>query len=107
MLASLFFIYRMSELTRVDPIALPPSNSHIEAFRLYGALFFGSVAKLEPLTDPARHAEVELPRVMILDLVQLISLDTTGLGDEMDCRDSSSSAVANSCWPVRTNSRYR
>ncbi|MGH6624399.1 MAG: SulP family inorganic anion transporter, partial [Burkholderiaceae bacterium] len=84
-LSSLFFIYRISELTRVERISLAPvgeldfTSSGIEAYRMYGSLFFGAVSKLEALTDPARYAGSQAPKVVILDMLQLISLDTTGL----------------------------
>jgi len=97
-LSSLFFIYRISQLTRVEPIPLPAgaaasgkagtdieastdieTSTGIEAYRLYGSLFFGAVSKLEVLMDPARHAGRPAPKAMILDMHQLISLDTTGL----------------------------
>jgi len=84
-LSSLFFIYRISELTRVERISLAPAGeldftaSGIEAYRMYGSLFFGAVSKLEALTDPARHAGGPPPKVVILEMLQLISLDTTGL----------------------------
>ena len=46
-----FFIYRMSQLTRVDPIrpaaGPPPRGARVAAWRLFGALFFGSVTKRE------------------------------------------------------------
>ena len=85
-LACLFFIYRMSELTRIEPLPLkelhsepawlyPDGSPRITAWRLYGSLFFGAVNKLEALLDPkAGH-----PEVVILDMQSLIQLDTTGL----------------------------
>jgi SulP family sulfate permease len=45
--------------------------------RLYGALFFGAVAKLDRLQQAAEVAAEG--SVMRLDTRQLISLDTTGL----------------------------
>jgi len=80
-LASLFFIYRVSSLTRVDPVRLPADvatlgdGSRAEAWRLFGSLFFGSVGKLETLADPTRRQ----PDVLILEMHQVINLDTTGL----------------------------
>jgi len=80
-LASLFFIYRVSSLTRVDPVRLPADvatlgdGSRTEAWRLFGSLFFGSVGKLEALADPTRRQ----PDVLILEMHQVINLDTTGL----------------------------
>ncbi len=72
-LACAFFIVRMSALFRVDP--LPESPPGIAVRRLYGALFFGAVTKIEALAD-------ELPagtRVLVLELHRLISLDASGL----------------------------
>jgi SulP family sulfate permease len=80
-LASLFFIYRISSLTKIEPIRLPadvatrPDGKRVGAYRLFGSLFFGSVTKLEPLLDPANP----LPDVLILELHKVINLDTTGL----------------------------
>jgi SulP family sulfate permease len=80
-LASLFFIVRMSSLTRVDAVTLestaPPSP--VRAYRVFGSLFFGSVNKIEFLLDP----KYKLPSTLILDLSTLIHLDTTGL-DALD-----------------------
>ncbi len=82
-LASLFFISRISTLTRVEPLALVDDEAapgdRIEACRLCGSLFFGSVGKLEALTDPARFATAAAPRIIVLDFTQVLSLDTTGL----------------------------
>jgi len=71
-LASLFFIYRVSDLTRVEAVA--SGDPRVAAYRVFGALFFGSVAKLEPLleADPAA-------RVVVLDMHQVISMDNTAL----------------------------
>ena len=80
-LASLFFIARVSSLTRVEPIRLTADletlgdGSRAEAWRLFGSLFFGSVGKLEALADPARRQ----PDVLVLEMHQVINLDTTGL----------------------------
>jgi sulfate permease, SulP family len=85
-LASLFFIYRMSELTRVERRPLreeasepqflyPDGSMRVAAWQLFGSLFFGAVNKLEVLLDPAAGH----PEVVILDMTQLIQLDTTGL----------------------------
>jgi SulP family sulfate permease len=78
-LASLFFIYRISQLTRVEPLPLAEAPAGVEAYRLTGSLFFGAVSKLESLTDPARFAGAGAPSVVILDFSPLLSLDTTGL----------------------------
>jgi SulP family sulfate permease len=80
-LASLLFIYRVSSLTRVEPIRLPADvatlgdGSRIQAWRLFGSLFFGSVGKLEALAESARRH----PDIVVLELHQVINLDTTGL----------------------------
>jgi SulP family sulfate permease len=79
-LAALNFIYRMSDITRVDHIPLSLETVHgasssIEAYRVFGSLFFGAVSKIESLIDPKRAQ----PRVMILELSQLVNLDSTGL----------------------------
>ncbi|MBS1191334.1 MAG: sulfate anion transporter [Rhodocyclaceae bacterium] len=85
-LASLFFIYRMSELTRIERLSLgnhtfepkylyPDGTMRVAAWQLFGSLFFGAVNKLEELLDPrAGH-----PEVVILDMTRLVQLDTTGL----------------------------
>src|SRR5688572_16916949 len=50
-LSSLFFIYRISSLTKVEPVALGaaatlPDGRHVGAWRLFGSIFFGSVTKI-------------------------------------------------------------
>ena len=90
-LASLFFIYRVSDLTQVEAIdldgvkggALPAQgaddengiNRHIAAYKLFGSLFFGAVGKIEALLD---HNRANIT-VVILELHQVINIDTTGL----------------------------
>ncbi len=73
-LAVVLFVRRQSELFRADIAVNTPER--IEA-RLFGALFFGAVAKLDALQQAAESASVGA--VMRLDARQLISLDTTGL----------------------------
>lgn len=79
-LASLFFIYRVSALTRVEEISLDPAltkatDQGIRAYRLFGSLFFGSVGKIDSLQTPFDP----VPGITILEMHQVISLDTTGL----------------------------
>ena len=80
-LSSLFFIYRMSSLTRVDSIELPfdqsrlPDGRVVGAVGIFGSLFFGSVTKLEQLLDPKGR----LPDVLILEMHQTINMDNSGL----------------------------
>jgi SulP family sulfate permease len=86
-LASLFFIYRVSSLTTMEEVGddtlpedlqVPPGAI---AYRIFGSLFFGAVGKLEMLIESCEGKNV--PRVMILDLHQVINIDTTGL-DTLD-----------------------
>lgn len=74
-LASLFFIYRISDLTRVEPITLDGAPPGVAAYKVFGSLFFGSIGKLEPLLDPV----LSPARIMILEMHQVISIDNTGL----------------------------
>ncbi|MCV2351883.1 SulP family inorganic anion transporter [Paucibacter sp. Y2R2-4] len=74
-LACVFFIYRMSTLFRVEPVALPGLAADTQVMRLYGSLFFGAVGKVEGLAE-----QVKPPcRVLVLDTEKLISIDTSGL----------------------------
>ncbi|WP_349744743.1 SulP family inorganic anion transporter [Roseateles cavernae] len=72
-LACLFFIYRMSTLFRVERLSSEIAGTQL--MRVYGALFFGAVGKVEGLAE-------SLPagcHTLVLDLHQLISIDTSGL----------------------------
>jgi len=93
-LACLFFIYRMSELTRIERLPLddeaqdphllyPDGTLRVAAWQMFGSLFFGAVNKLEELLDPrAGH-----PEVVVLDMNRLVQLDTTGLEGLENLRD--------------------
>ncbi|MDO5101692.1 MAG: SulP family inorganic anion transporter [Lautropia sp.] len=81
LLASLFFIYRVSSLTRVarqavpDEIATLPDGRRVGVWQVFGSLFFGSIGKIEAMTASPQP----LPDVVVLEMHQLINLDTTGL----------------------------
>jgi len=72
-LACVFFIYRMSTLFGVEPLASP--TPRIRVCKLYGSLFFGAVAKLEAIGE-SLPAET---RAVILETHQLVSIDSSGL----------------------------
>jgi SulP family sulfate permease len=86
-LASLFFIYRISDITRIEAIALPglgagalerpdgAGEGSIVAYKVFGSLFFGAIGKLEALLEHKR----DRLSVLILETHQVINLDTTGL----------------------------
>jgi SulP family sulfate permease len=78
-LACVFFIWRMSTLFRAEPLRAGPDGqplpTGVVVHRLYGTLFFGAVGKIEALGE-------NLPagtRVMVLEMHQLISVDTSGV----------------------------
>ena len=72
-LSCLFFIYRMSSLTAVERVPLEPG--HVEAWSLFGPVFFGSVTKIQALQDPAKDPA----RVVILEMHRVIYVDNSGL----------------------------
>ena len=82
-LACLFFIYRVSRLTNIEPVSPEtlPTGARLApgvvAYRLFGSLFFGSVGKLEALLE--FEGDAALCKVMVLDLHHVINVDTTGL----------------------------
>lgn len=78
--ACLFFLLRMSKLTAIERHSLPfDVPSSIEAWHVKGALFFGAISKLEPITDPARMNAPDAARVVILDFEDLINIDNSAL----------------------------
>ncbi len=72
--ACALFIRRMSSLFRVELIA---QDGRRFTFKLYGALFFGAVAKID-VAMQAVEAGPDAPEV-VLDALQLVSLDASGL----------------------------
>jgi len=76
-LAAVFFIYRVSTLTEFIPIYLKDDDREkgIVAYKIYGSLFFAVVGKIENLILNTSHTT----KVLILDLHQTISIDTTAL----------------------------
>jgi SulP family sulfate permease len=76
--AGVTFIYRISNLSRVEPLtaqdtaALQGQEGRIGAYRFYGALFFGAVKMVEAIED-------QLPqRAVVLDFKNLIYVDSSG-----------------------------
>jgi len=74
-LAVVLFVRRQSEIFRAEPGDY--SGGGPLTYRLYGSLFFGAVAKIDPLVEAVERAPG--PVDLVLDASQLISLDTTGL----------------------------
>lgn len=76
--ACLTFIYRISSLTRAEAVSLPGQDGRVQAWRLYGALFFGAVKLVE-------NMEHQLPgQALVLDLKNLIYVDSSGADTLMD-----------------------
>jgi sulfate permease, SulP family len=73
-LAVVLFVRRQSEIFRAECTGSAPGEL---TYRLYGSLFFGAVAKIDPIVDAVEQAAE--PVNVVLDASQLISLDTTGL----------------------------
>ncbi len=73
------FIYRISSLSRCETASatdfpgLANQQGEIDAYRIYGAIFFGAVKLLEKI-------EENLPsKTLILDLKNVIYIDSTGM----------------------------
>lgn len=76
----IFFIYRMNTLTRVVPQTLPFNMpAGVECWKLTGALFFGSVSKLETVTDPKRITDKNASKVVIFDCTDLLNIDNSAM----------------------------
>ena len=76
--AGVTFIYRISNLSRVEPLShkdthkLMGQQGQISAYRLYGALFFGAVKLVEAIED------VLPQKALVLDLKNVIYIDSSG-----------------------------
>jgi SulP family sulfate permease len=73
-LACALFIRKMSSIFNVERVA---SEGALLQFRLYGALFFGAVAKIDEVVLAVENGPQE--PVVVLDTLQLVHLDTSGL----------------------------
>ena len=73
-LACVLFVRRMSSLFQVVEVS---RSAEAVSFQLYGSLFFGAVAKLDPILSAVESAPQGL--VVRLDVQSLQSLDTSGL----------------------------
>jgi len=73
-LAVVFFVRRQSDIFRAEAVS---RNEQQITFRLYGSLFFGAVAKIDPIVAEVEAAPT--PVNVMLDATLMISLDTTGL----------------------------
>jgi sulfate permease, SulP family len=82
--ACLTFIYRISSLSRAEAVSpqdqplLAGREQEVQAWRLYGALFFGAVKLVEDLAQ-------RLPaQALVLDLKNLIYIDSSGADALLD-----------------------
>jgi SulP family sulfate permease len=76
LLASLFFIYRMQDLTNVEHQEVTHPRLGVHLYAMQGSLFFGAVGKLDNQLDPARMGDLE---VLVLNMHDVINIDTTGI----------------------------
>lgn len=85
-MASLSYLFRMSDLTHIEAIDLHKDydaallnrdngSSRIAAYRLFGSLFFGAANKLDSLLM-MQHGK---PDFLILDMNKVIHIDSTGV----------------------------
>lgn len=73
-LAVVLFVRRQSDIFRADPVQ---DSADQLTYTLYGSLFFGAVAKIDPIV--ARVEQTPGALHVVLDASRLIALDTTGL----------------------------
>jgi SulP family sulfate permease len=86
--ACLTFIYRISSLSRCEPVSrldqpsLTGHDNAIQVWRLYGALFFGAVKLIEDIED-----KISTP-VLLVDLKNVIYIDSSGADALMNLIDT-------------------
>jgi SulP family sulfate permease len=73
-LAVVLFVRRQSAIFRAEPVARTDQQA---TYKLYGSLFFGAVAKIDPIVADVEASPT--PLHVMLDASHMISLDTTGL----------------------------
>jgi sulfate permease, SulP family len=73
-LAVVLFVRRQSDIFRAD---MREDSADGLRFQLYGSLFFGAVAKMDPLIEAVEQGPAG--RDVTLDASHMLSLDTTGL----------------------------
>ena len=73
-LACALFVRRMSALFKIEE---QPGDGAEQRYKLYGALFFGAVARVDPLIRTLEAGPAG-PQV-VLDATHLVALDTSGL----------------------------
>jgi SulP family sulfate permease len=71
--ACAFFIWRMATSFRAEPLGDTPAG--VQAFELYGALFFGSVDRIEALADTLPAGT----RALVLRMRRVVWLDASGI----------------------------
>jgi len=86
--ACLTFIYRISSLSRCENVGpqdqptLAGHEAQIQAWRIYGALFFGAVKLIEEIEDQIRTP------VVVVDLKNVIYIDSSGADALMNLIDT-------------------
>jgi SulP family sulfate permease len=86
--ACLTFIYRISSLSRCESVAhqdhpaLVGRENEIQAWRIYGALFFGAVQLIEDIEDKIGA------RILVVDLKNVIYIDSSGADALMNLIDT-------------------
>lgn len=73
-MACVLFVRRQSAIFSADKVG---QTDHSLRYTLYGSLFFGAAAKMDPIVAEVERAEEGVH--VVLDASRLIALDTTGL----------------------------